>query len=92
MSYLCIIIASLGVVAAGGCSRTNYGSSMVNVLVVNSQAGHAVVPLIVFSQLSAGRRSVIGQTRHRVFSINGGLPDVRLASQNPIVAATDQDG
>jgi hypothetical protein len=64
----------------------------VDVPVVRSQAGHARVPPFAFSQLSAGRLSVMGQTRHRVYSISDGLRDVRVTSQNPIVAVTDQDG
>jgi len=60
--------------------------------VVRSQTGHELVPSFAFSQLSAGRLSVVGQARHRVFSISDGLPDVRAVSKNPIVDATDQDG
>jgi hypothetical protein len=92
MRNLGIIVVSLGVVIAGCCSGTNSSSSVVDVPVVRSQAGHTMVPPFAFSQLSAGRLSVVGQTRHRVFSISAGLPDVRIISKNPIVAATDQDG
>ena len=92
MHNLCIMVVSLGVVAAGCCSRPNSSSSDVDVPVVRSQSGHALVPPFAFSQLSAGRLSVVGQTKHRVYSISDGLPDVRMASQNPIIAATDQDG
>ena len=92
MRNLCVMFVSLGVVAAGCCSRPNSISSDVDVPVVSSQAGHTLVPPFAFSQLSAGRLSVKSQTRHRVYSISDGLPDVRMASQNPIIAATDQDG
>ena len=92
MRNLCIMVVSLGVVAAGCCSHPNSSSSDVEVPVVRSQAGNALVPQFAFSQLSAGRLSVMGQTRHRVYSISDGLPDVRVTSQNPIVAATDQAG
>src|SRR5260370_39670617 len=92
MRNLYIMVVGLGVVASGCCSRTNSSSSVVDVRVVSSQAGNTVVPPFAFSQVSAGRLSVMGQTRHRVFSISDGLPDVRLVSQNPIIAATDQDG
>ena len=92
MRNLCIMFVSLGVIVAGCCSRPNSRSSDVDVPVVSSQAGHTLVPPFAFSQLSAGRLSVVGQTKHRVYSISDGLPDVRMASKNPIVAATDQDG
>jgi hypothetical protein len=92
MRNLCIIVVGLGVVAAGCCSRTNSSSPGMDVPVMSSQAGHAVVPPFAFSQLSAGRLSVMGQTKLRVYSISDGLPDVRMVSKNPIVAATDQDG
>jgi hypothetical protein len=64
----------------------------VDIPVVRSQPGHALVPQFAFSQLSGGRLSVVGHTTHRVYSITDGLPDVRMTSKNPIVAATDQDG
>jgi hypothetical protein len=64
----------------------------VDVPVVSNQAGHTLVPPFAFSQLSAGGRSVMGKTKHRVYSISDGLPDVRMTSNNPIVAVTDQDG
>ena len=51
-----------------------------------------MVPPFAFNQLLAGQRSVIGQTKHPVFSITTGLPEVRMASQNAIVAVTEQDG
>jgi hypothetical protein len=51
-----------------------------------------MVPPFAYNQLLAGQRSVIGQTKHPVFSIAAGLPDARLASKNPIVALTEQDG
>jgi hypothetical protein len=62
-----------------------------DVPVVGNQAGNALVPPLAFRQLSAGL-SIVGQARHRVFSISDGLPDVRTVSKNPIVDATDQDG
>jgi hypothetical protein len=92
MHNLCLLIVSLGVVAAGCCSYPHSSSSDVDVPVVRSQAGRALVPPFAFSQLSAGRLSIVGQARHRVFSISDGLPDVRTVSKNPIVDATDQDG
>jgi hypothetical protein len=92
MRNLFSIIVSLGVVAAGCCVRTNYDCSDKNLPLVISQAGRAMVPPFAFGQLLTGQRSVIGQTRHRVFSINGGLANVRMVSQNPIVAATEQGG
>jgi hypothetical protein len=92
MHNLRILILCLGVVAAGCCSRKHSNSSILDVPVVSSETSHPVVPPLAFSQLSDGRLSVVGQTRHRVFSITDGLADVRTASQHPIVAAADQDG
>ena len=92
MRNLCIMIGSLAVVAAGCCSRPSSRFSNVDVPVVSSQAGHTLVPALAFSQLSAGRLSVMGQTKQRAYSISDALPDVRMTSKNPIVAATDQDG
>lgn len=88
----CILVVAL-VVAAGCRSRPSCSNlSDGDVPLVRSHAGNSLVPQFAFSQLSAARQSVAGQTRHRVFSISGGLSDVRAISKNPIVAATDQDG
>jgi len=92
MRNLRIMVVSLAVVAAGCCSHPNSSSSDVDVPVLRSQGSHTLVSQFAFSQLSAGRLSVVGQTKHRVYSISDGLPDVRTTSKNPIVAATDQDG
>ena len=92
MRNLCILVISLGVVAAGGCSHRNMSSSVVDVPVVSNKAGQKIVPPFAFSQLSDGRLSVVGQTKHRVFSISDGLTDVRIISRNPIVAVAEQDG
>jgi hypothetical protein len=92
MRNLYLIIVSVGALAAGCCSRPNASSPTVDIPIVNRQAGHTPVPPFAFSQLSAGRLSVMGQTKHRVYSISDGLPDVRAVSKNQIVAATDQDG
>ena len=92
MRNLRIIVLSLAVVAGGCCSRPNSSSSDADVPVLSNPAGNALVPPFAFGQLSAGRLSVVGQTKHKVYSISDGLPDVRTASKNPIVAATDQDG
>jgi hypothetical protein len=92
MRNLCIITAGLALVAAGCSSRQISNSSDMDVPVLSRQAGHTLVPSSAFSQLSVGRLSIKGQAKHRVFSISDGLPDVRMVSKNPIVAATDQDG
>jgi hypothetical protein len=93
MCYFCITIASLGVVAAGCCSHINGRPSDDSVPVVISQPGRPMVPEFAFEgQLIARNRKVIGQAGKEVFSISGGLSDVRRVSPIPIVAATEQDG
>ena len=90
--YLPILILRLGVVASGCYSRDHSSSSVLDIPVVSSKTNHGIVPPLIFSQLSDGRQSMAGQTRHRVFSIRDELAEVRTVFLHPIVAATDQSG
>jgi hypothetical protein len=83
MRTLFRIIVSLSVVTAGCCGCTNCGSCDRNLPPIISQAGRRMVPPFAYNQLLAGQRSVIGQTKHPVFSIAAGLPDMRRRLRIP---------
>lgn len=92
-SSLSLLIAGAVLLCAAGCRAPSPSvRSLNNVSIVTSDPGNPVVPPLAFHQLQPGFRKVVRRTDHKVFSIGDGLPDVRAASNSPIVAATEQDG